>query len=1397
MAEIARKVCTNSFLNGMNKDTDDAYLEQTKYRHAENLRILSDKNDQLGSINNIRGNIKNIDSTLFWTSNVYKISKTNFADVTITVLFNNMTVSSWHIQCTNYIEFYETLGTGLKNLFPAVDLQTPYNREGMLLYSTNPNFINFTLIITGGDVTASLLLPYQDKLIIIGDTFIRDEIFLFTCPSNNTLQSGQIWKLTYDLSVEPQVPTLTLLYNNILNFSSEYPITGAKGNFENNDCKKIYFTDNNNYLRSFNTADPNGFAFDPGVLDIMGDVVLTKPRLYNIGTGSKPCGTAYYSYRLYNKYGGETAISPTSGPIPLGIGSIAGSNDFSFHGGSGTENSGKSISIEIKDIDRRYSNIQIFSVLYVDSTSDPEITKVADLPITEDDLVFTDDGNNVLAAISQDEFSVYGKKLFQCKTIEVKNSLLLAGNIKEHDFNVDFDARAYRFDYNTNLAKTYEEDTGAIFEVDPDTFKIDSGSRDMPLNYDCINYNPSAYKYKPHTRQLGGAGPNVSFSIKCMPIQIGYVSGEDGQYIPGVTLPLVVTEGSALETWSTWINDEFIDNKNTFTGFGSPFNVNQFKGYKRGEKYRFAISFISKKGERSPAKWIADIVMPLATDIVHPTEPALYSIDGTPIRDFRTFYTDANGLTFGVVLHVEFNINIPDNIANQISGYEILRVDRPGKDRTSIAQGVLSQVGFDDNGSVNDTIYQIDHGVYNVFPVNNIATFSSPEGIFDKNIDYKQGDKIDYIGEMTGIENYFTDPDAVNSNMSNVFAYKNIIPLYNITPKVLSDAKTTLATIYDTTLINAGSAFLYKYKNANKAAGPILSVGGTKQVLSVMQPNNFALNTYMYTDGNNDGHGVLVDYRRPVSKQYGGQRYSERTLNQYISTHSYKVVRSAGLYNSLVFGGDIYINFFDSQRTIWLLSNEDVNAFTGGECLCFPVESTINLSYRSDKGFIKTRTTRIQEAITNYQPEVSTDMQPYVQTYELYQYNPAYSKNCDIYALTSENLNIEIQSQHDCRIIASRRKTVNKLVDDWLSFLQNTKIDIDANRGPITKLVNLKNVIYAFQDNGLGVASIDDRAVVQSADSTKIVLGTSDVLPRYDYISMTSGSRHLFSIIQSDTAIYFYDASDRQIKVFMGQEGSISDGFGVKSFLYNETDGDILTNDNPHRSIGINGYFDERYNEIVFTFHRSIALTDYFTIAFNENLKCFTGLYTFRAPIYIRHYNTILSPRRIGNADSLYLHNFGEYNTFYEVKRNSSLHYIVNESYGSIKVFDNITVECEITESEINILNDFYTKIRCYNNYQNTDWHNLIYDNSVAIGKETNFSRRERLFKLQIPRNIVDSDVTNNPDIFDPIVLSNANREFRERMRDKLLHVELVYANPNNRKFKSSALSTTYRLSAR
>ena len=119
------------------------------------------------------------------------------------------------------------------------------------------------------------------------------------------------------------------------------------------------------------------------------------------------------------------------------------------------------------------------------------------------------------------------------------------------------------------------------------------------------------------------------------------------------------------------------------------------------------------------------------------------------------------------------------------------------------------------------------------------------------------------------------------------------------------------------------------------------------------------------------------------------------------------------------------------------------------------------------------------------------------------------------------------------------------------------------------------------------------------------------------------------------------------------------------------------------------------------------------------------------------------------------------------------------------------------TENDVEIYDNTFSSIRCYNNYQNSDYYTLTYGNTYTPEAGVlPLQRDEREWTLFVPRNSVNQTYTSSPDIFDAGNLDKT-RLFRERMRDKYMVTDFVYTNNDNRRFVVPYIGIKYRVSYR
>jgi len=496
---------------------------------------------------------------------------------------------------------------------------------------------------------------------------------------------------------------------------------------------------------------------------------------------------------------------------------------------------------------------------------------------------------------------------------------------------------------------------------------------------------------------------------------------------------------------------------------------------------------------------------------------------------------------------------------------------------------------------------------------------------------------------------------------------------------------------------------------------------------------------------------LLVNIERNVQNQYGGNSYDARTSREYIDC-----VQS----NGAVFGGDTYISIFDylsrylNTDFSWSVDNYMFENYF------FPCETTINLAYRTDYSYGKSKgnptgnPVRLQE-LAGFYTDGSIS---YTQDKDLFLFNTVYKKENDVRTMFPKPLTYTGIKKYDTRVLASERKVLNEETDSWTVFLPQNYLDLDTTFGPINACVNEGNNAVCFQDKAISVVSIDDRSLIQDNNTSQLVLGTGAVLARYDYVSTMIGCKHKWSTIKSPVGTFFYDKMNDTINILSST--SISSINGIRSFLLNRDD-----NVNPH-DLGVHGYYNHFNRELVYSFGISTLSINVPTLT----AQCFYGFYS---PQYIRVNDKVYSVKR-SDSDSLYEHNIGEYNTFYGRALTSSIRMCINKDYSMTKTFDSCMCDFE-EKGESALLKGFFTKIKAWNSYQYTSLLNFTFNETLAT-EGILYTKKQKSFSFFIPRNAVNLNADIDGDIFNNTDLS---RRYRERMKDKFLVLELQYNGAN------------------
>lgn len=490
-------------------------------------------------------------------------------------------------------------------------------------------------------------------------------------------------------------------YNN-LPLRSTVVVKGRLGYTENSKVKivasyesdkviKVYMASADQTIKFLNIMDdryiqtPNGNALldsagnlkDTNVLDIQISTLLSAPEVISLGGGSLTTGVVQYAYQLFNVRGAATSFSPVSNAIHLTDSSVSGGQQ-TYKGNNKDINSGKSVNfvVKIEDISGLFDNIRLIRIKYNDFTEDPVIEVFQEASISEgvEKYTFNDAGEQILNTITIEEFNKIQEGAFTAATIEAKDNILFAANVKESTWKPDYDARSYRFTAKNRLILK-----GASEDQNIDTIvsraNLETILKSIPQSHDCINpfnswdpdFNDTTVpKYQFDSNKLGGTGLNIDYEFVITELLLD----SNLSNTLTITTPTNTANSITVKTIDegrSWNISKGTTNVQSFNNYADPYFASKYKGYQRDEVYRFGIVFFNDKNVATPVYWIGDIKFP------HCWESCPWYVNEE----------DLHGKAIGIKFDVK---NYPDGA----KAYQIVRCKRTKEDRTILTQALLS-----------------------------------------------------------------------------------------------------------------------------------------------------------------------------------------------------------------------------------------------------------------------------------------------------------------------------------------------------------------------------------------------------------------------------------------------------------------------------------------------------------------------------------------------------------------------------------------------------------------------------------------------------------------------------------------------------------------------------------
>ena len=645
-----------SYLKGMNMDISKSKYPQNSYHILSNGTIISGDSNDATEISTIEGN-----TSLLTMPSISQLVNITYYTSTLRALIAATSVSF------------------------ASEIQE-------FLTSSCPNWI----------------IDASKRLTIIGYVNSFDRTFLF-CKELETGNYSSIFEMVIDDTKEIGAAgyiTLKLKYiNDSLKFG--YIGTEAECIYENENITHLYWADGVNQLRMYNVTDETRFFKHYTQLDQIPETTISIVKLRDVTTsGSLPVGMVQYSYQYFNRNGQSSVYMPLCEPIhlttePEGIKLYNEYKARLYHGAESGISSGKSVRIEITDVDTRYDCIRVIQVFHSSISQSPSIKIIAEQEIIDSsNIPIIDDGNKFIGNLSIAEFTKTITPIIP-KTIATKDNILFAGNVVEANFKSDnwdnFCTRSYRFNSskqstvfvnespNSN-SKTVTSSNGVTVSnwngLDDDLSEFTANLYNVPSLSDPSASNNYAedlyqYKYMADGCTLGGTGPNIDFKFN---VKVASVDNGTSKSSADVHEIKPIYDEGVLQS-------QTVAQDNIFTNdYKSPYIASKYKTYQRDDIYRFALVVHSKLGSVSEPKWIVDMRIP--TGVL-----SAYAQESDTSWDYSSFVGQQNQSTNMNILGIDFKITFPQALLNEIQGYSIVRCKRDNA-RHILGNGLLSPYIF-------------------------------------------------------------------------------------------------------------------------------------------------------------------------------------------------------------------------------------------------------------------------------------------------------------------------------------------------------------------------------------------------------------------------------------------------------------------------------------------------------------------------------------------------------------------------------------------------------------------------------------------------------------------------------------------------------------------------------
>lgn len=471
---------------------------------------------------------------------------------------------------------------------------------------------------------------------------------------------------------------------------------------------------------------------------------------------------------------------------------------------------------------------------------------------------------------------------------------------------------------------------------------------------------------------------------------------------------------------------------------------------------------------------------------------------------------------------------------------------------------------------------------------------------------------------------------------------------------------------------------------------------------------------------------MIVELKRNVnpSTLFGGTSEEALQANTWIPCGKAVKISTTGNTTYEYTYGDSYYQRYDILKT-YPYSRDDLNQVT--EIMSIPLETYVNVDGRYDRN----------RGLTD-----NTNIAP--QNFNLV--NPVYSQrdNFFSYKIISETTDTNIFPN---QITWSKTKQSGEDIDTWTQLTLASILELDGDKGTITKLERLGDQIIAFQDKGISQIQYNENIQIASTEGVPIEIANSEKVRGKRYISNTVGCSNKWSVCPTSAGIYFMDSNEKAIYLLNDKLENLSLKGGMLAWCkQNIPEPSVAWA--PYDFNNFVSYYDKVNQEVLFI-NKDTAL------AWSEKFGVFTSFYNYNSipyfnmledkGIWLKPYEGIIDSAKV-QCTGLWEHNEGDYCSFFEENKPYSITFVGNPEPQLDKIFANLEFRAEVTgDGSYDSGTDKFTpylpfdSLEVWNPYQH-GIQDLANRSSTSLSQALNatsevLKRTYRIWRCDIPRD--------------------------------------------------------------